>query len=157
MRYLWSLLVLCGLCYGQLQAQTTGFYGEKISDAGAKNLSDLPKMIGQETELGNITLRGTIVEVCKKKGCWMTLDMGNNQTMLVKFKDYGFFVPKTDDGKEVVIQGVAKRELVPVERLQHYAEDAGKSLEEIAAITEPEEKFTFEAVGVIIYNSNGME
>jgi hypothetical protein len=37
-----------------------------------------------------------------------------------------------------------------VETLRHYAEDEGKSKEEIAAITEPVTEYTFEAVGVII-------
>ena len=43
-----------------------------------------------------------------------------------------------------------KKKIVDVATLQHYAEDAGKSKEAIAAITEPQEMLTFEAEGVII-------
>jgi hypothetical protein len=49
------------------------------------------------------------------------------------------------------MNGIAYREVVSVEMLRHYAEDAGKSKEEIMKITEPETKLSFEADGVIIY------
>jgi hypothetical protein len=90
------------------------------------------------------------VAVCQAKGCWMKLDLGNNETMRVTFKDYGFFVPKDAKGREVVIEGVALKSLTPVDELQHYAKDAGKTAEEIAAITEPVQELSFEAVGVLM-------
>jgi hypothetical protein len=70
--------------------------------------------------------------------------------MRVTFKDYGFFVPKDSKGKEVVIEGIAMRKVTPVDELRHYAEDAGKSPEEVAAITEPVQELAFEAVGVLL-------
>jgi hypothetical protein len=71
--------------------------------------------------------------------------------MRVTFKDYGFFVPKEGmEGKEVVFEGVAKRKVTDVDMLKHFAEDAGKSQEEIDAITEPKVELTFVANGVII-------
>jgi len=70
--------------------------------------------------------------------------------MRITFRDYGFFVPKDASGKEVIIQGIAKKEVTSVEELRHYAEDAGESEEAIAAITEPEENIVFVADGVII-------
>ena len=39
---------------------------------------------------------------------------------------------------------------MPVEHLKHYAQDAGKSKEEIAKITEPKDELTFIADGVIV-------
>ena len=48
------------------------------------------------------------------------------------------------------MEGVAKLDTVEVDVLKHYAEDAGKSQDEIDAITEPEIKLAFEAVGVKI-------
>jgi hypothetical protein len=95
-------------------------------------------------------LKGEIAEVCLEKGCWMTVATGDGQTIRVTFKDYGFFVPKDAAGKKTVIEGEAKMETVDVATLKHYAEDAGKSAAEIAAITEPETKLTFVASGVEI-------
>jgi hypothetical protein len=49
------------------------------------------------------------------------------------------------------VEGRAFREVLSVETLRHYAEDAGKSKEEIEAITAPETRLSFEANGVLIY------
>src|SRR5690606_9591428 len=95
-------------------------------------------------------ISGKIIEACKKKGCWMTIDIGNDEIMRVKFKDYGFFVPKNADGLEMIMEGVAYMTVTSVDELKHLAEDAEKSKEEIDAITEPEHDLTFEAIGVII-------
>lgn len=70
--------------------------------------------------------------------------------MRVTFKDYGFFVPKDLEGEQVVMEGVLKRSVSSVDEQRHYAEDAGKSAAEIAAIQQPDTAYTFEAVGVLI-------
>ena len=88
-------------------------------------------------------------EVCKEKGCWMRLNVGDDEVM-VKFKDYGFFVPKNIDGKDVIVNGKAFISEVSVEDQRHYAKDAGKSSDEIAAITEVETTLSFEADGVLL-------
>ncbi len=74
--------------------------------------------------------------------------------MRVTFKDYGFFVPLDSKGREVVMQGKAYADTVTVDMLKHYAEDAGKSQEEIDAITEPEVANAFEATGVLVEAKN---
>jgi hypothetical protein len=89
-------------------------------------------------------------EVCQAKGCWMKLDLGNDEQVMVKFKDYGFFMPKNIAGKEVIIDGKAFVSEVSVDEQRHYAEDAGKSEDEIAAITEIKRTYTFEANGVLL-------
>lgn len=122
-------------------------YGEEISDEEAVAVSELVDMSGDSLYT---RVTGKVVDVCQAKGCWMKLDLGNDQTMRVTFKDYGFFVPKDSKGKEVIIEGVAKRKVTPVDELRHYAEDAGKTPEEIAQITEPQEELAFEAVGVLM-------
>ena len=97
----------------------------------------------------NAKMRGTISEVCSKKGCWMKLDMGNDKVVRVTFKDYGFFMPLNATG-EVVVNGKAFVSETSVDDLKHYAEDAGKSADEIAAITLLEITYAFEADGVLL-------
>ena len=92
----------------------------------------------------------TVKDVCQAKGCWMTLNLDNGKEMMVKFKDYGFFVPKDIAGKEVIVNGLAFVDEMPVDEQQHYAEDAGKSPDEIASIAEPKRTFSFEADGVLV-------
>lgn len=122
-------------------------FGEVISADDALPVAELVSM---SADSAYTKVTGKVVDVCQAKGCWMKLDLGNNQTVRVTFKDYGFFVPKDSKGKEVVIEGVALRSITPVDELRHYAEDAGKSADEIAAITDPVEELSFEAVGVLM-------
>ena len=99
----------------------------------------------------NLKFNANIKEVCSKKGCWMTLPAGNDdETIMVRFKDYGFFMPLDAAGKEVIVAGKAFVKEVSVVDLKHYAEDAGKSSDEIANITEPAMEFAFEANGVLL-------
>ena len=130
------------------QAQTTS-YGDELSDSKAVKTTKLDKVMDGK-EVLSIKLEGEISEVCQSKGCWMTVNTGDGQTMRVTFKDYGFFVAKDAAGKKAVFEGEAKMETVDVATLKHYAEDAGKSEEEVAAINEPETKLIFVATGVEI-------
>jgi len=91
-----------------------------------------------------------VKEVCQAKGCWMTAEMANGKELRVKFKDYAFFMPKDIAGQDVIINGKAFVKELPVDELRHYAEDAGKSKEEIEAITKPERTYSFLADGVLI-------
>lgn len=97
-----------------------------------------------------VTLKSKILSNCQKSGCWMDLDMGNNQVIKVSFKDYAFVIPIESEGKTATVEGFAKKELISVELLKHWAEDAGKTQEEIDAITQEEYIYTFEAKGVIL-------
>lgn len=98
----------------------------------------------------NSKMTATVNKVCQSKGCWMTLDLGDNEEVMVKFKDYAIFMPKDIAGKEVIINGKAYVTEVSVDEQRHYAEDEGKSAEEIASITEPKKTYSFEADGVLL-------
>ena len=125
------------------------YYGQEINQDGISNYDEM-KLATMETGLSKTKLEGTIVQTCPKKGCWMSLATATD-TLCVRFRDYGFFVP-TDSvsGKVAVIEGGLFLDTITVEMRKHYAEDAGKSEEEIAAITEPEYDINFIADGVII-------
>ena len=98
----------------------------------------------------HIAFSSTVNEVCKEKGCWMQLDLPQEDDVMVKFKDYGFFVPKDIEEKEVVVNGKAYVAEVSVEEQKHYAEDKGQTAEEVAAITQPKRTLSFLANGVLI-------
>ncbi|WP_405565350.1 DUF4920 domain-containing protein [Polaribacter sp. Asnod6-C07] len=97
----------------------------------------------------NVKFASKINDVCSKKGCWMKLPVGETETM-VRFKDYGFFMPLDSKDREVIVEGKAFLKETSVDELKHYAEDAGKSEEEIAKITAPKKEFAFEANGVLM-------
>ena len=81
----------------------------------------------------------------------MQVKVSDTDTLMVRFKDYGFFVPKSGvNQKNTVINGAASMDTVSVQMLRHYAEDAGKPQEIIERITEPETVIHFIAEGVLI-------
>ena len=133
----------------QTEKAAVNFYGEKISEENAVPAQEVKKLLAN-ADSAQVKIVGKIDECCQKKGCWLKVDIGNGEMMTVKFKDYGFFVPLESAGKEIVFEGVAKRETTDVATLKHYAQDAGKSAEEIAKITEAKQEITFEASGVLI-------
>ncbi len=99
----------------------------------------------------NVQFVSTIESVCKKKGCWMKVDLGKaDEQSFVRFKDYGFFMPLDGEKAEVIVHGKAFVSEISVDKLRHYAEDAGDSAEEIAKITQPKLQFNFEADGVYL-------
>ena len=129
-------------------------FGEKIDAKGAVSYDAvLPKLkqLKGADKLENVKVMGTVEAVCKAKGCWMNIASEKGETpMFVKFKDYAFFMPKDLAGKKVVMQGYAFKEITDVAALRHFAEDEGKSKEEIAKITKPKEEYKFMANGVLI-------
>ena len=146
-----QLMLLFCLLLGSytLNAQKGDTFGEKVKPSGAVEGQAFLKGIEGKDSM-NVKLKATILEVCQKKGCWMNVDLGNGKTMMVRFKDYGFFVPKDANGRTAIMDGKAFREVITVDMLRHYAEDAGKSKEEIEKITADEERLSFEASGVLI-------
>ena len=126
-------------------------FGEKITMQGAVAYDDLLSKMDSQDSLA-IKVKGNVSAVCQAKGCWMNIvsQQPNQPEMFVKFKDYGFFMPKDIAGRDVILEGYAFREVTSIEELKHYAEDEGKSKEEIDAITEPVEELKFMASGVLL-------
>ncbi|MEM9141437.1 MAG: DUF4920 domain-containing protein [Bacteroidota bacterium] len=91
-----------------------------------------------------------VTGVCQVKGCWMSLELPNGEGAMVRFKDYGFFVPTDVVGRQVVVDGTAFVEEISVEDQKHYARDGGASEEEVAKIVEPLKTYGFEAIGVLL-------
>lgn len=127
----------------------TGNFGASVEESDVHSISQMFETLEAKGDFEGKVI-GEIKEVCAHKGCWMTVDLPDGQLMRVTFKDYGFFVPKNSMGYPVIMEGVAKRSITDVASQKHYAEDAGKSKEEIDAITSAKEEYTFEATGVII-------
>ena len=109
-----AFLLVVISAYGQDHLESTGSFGEPIDKKGAVSAKKLAQKMDKAESL-EIKVKGTITEVCQAKGCWMTIDLGDDELMRVKFKDYGFFVPKDAAGKTAIIQGVANNEIIGVD------------------------------------------
>ena len=130
-------------------------FGEKFVPANVLTEKAMLKKYKSLKKGDTITIKfkSVIKEVCKKKGCWMNMDLSESKNSFVRFKDYGFFVPLNADGSEAIVNGKAYIDVVSVEELRHYAKDAKKSQEEINKITKPKVTYAFQATGVLIKKS----
>jgi Domain of unknown function (DUF4920) len=124
-------------------------FGEKTTADGAITVNQLTRLVSEDKPL-DVKVEGRVMDVCTKEGCWLKLEMAQGGTMMVKMKDHAFLVPVSLNGKEVVVDAVAKLNVTSVAELQHYAEDAGKSKEAIAAITEPKKEIVLTAKGILV-------
>ncbi len=155
--FLMVLLITTGSCTNKFSIKDTELtnydsFGDQISsediyfkNAIAEKYEDI-----KEGDTVNIAFTSTVNDVCKAKGCWMKVALDNDKETMVKFKNYGFFVPKDIENQTVIVQGKAFVSEMSVEEQQHFANDAGKSKAEIAAITTPKKTYSFIADGVLI-------
>lgn len=129
-----------------------GIYGEdfkNLKTLSSAEMGDIYKNLKPGDTI-NATFSGQVQSVCQAKGCWMKVDVGAEDPVMIKFKDYAFFVPKDLSSKDVVVHGKAFISEVSVEDQKHLAEDAGSPQEEIDAITAPKKTLSFTATGVKI-------
>jgi len=153
MKQIIGMFLLCLLLGACEQKEVTTAdpqkFGVEVNQTSAITLAELDNKMG-DSESIDCVVTAKVEEVCQKKGCWMTLKKEDGSAIRVTFKDYALFMPTDIAGKEVVLHGMATTKTESVEDLKHYAKDAGKSQEEIDAITEGITKMTIEADGVLI-------
>ena len=127
-------------------------FGVQIDDDNAMSATEMSdkyaKMVVADTVQTKFT--ATVTDVCQSKGCWMRLQLKEGQETMVRFKDYGFFMPKDIKGKEVIVNGLAFVEEMSVADQKHYAKDGGQSEAELAKITTVKKSLGFEADGVLL-------
>ena len=152
-------LMISFACMGQEEpietvSEPSGYtsFGEQIDANEAMGVQEMStaylKMAIADTVQAKFN--AVVTDVCQSKGCWMKLQLEDGKETMVRFKDYGFFVPKNIVGKEVVVNGSAFVEEMSIKDQKHYAKDAGKSDEEIAKITKTKKTYGFEADGVLL-------
>ncbi len=140
MRYL-VLALIAFAC--SAPAEKFGGHGEEITYESAISMNEFLTQVNDKEK--KFKVRGIIEEVCQMKGCWMTLRNDQGANVRVTFKDYGFFVPKDISGSEVIIEGVAIKEILDEDVARHYAEDGGKEYDESMRNT-----ISFVAHGVLV-------
>ncbi|WP_196885534.1 DUF4920 domain-containing protein [Aureivirga sp. CE67] len=128
------------------------FFGEKFEKDGSISKTAMFERYNnlKPGDTIDVKFNSTVNSVCKKKGCWTKVALDENNEAMVRFKDYGFFLPMNSENSDITVNGKAFITEISVNELKHYAKDAGKSEEEIAKITEPKRTLAFEADGVIL-------
>jgi hypothetical protein len=163
-----SIFLLLALVFGLASCQKSGLLAQKTTYELVGEAKVVPGNYGNVVKGADVVttaillqtvetagtftgkVSGNIKEVCTNKGCWFAMELPNGSKMRVTFKDYGFFIPTNSQGFPITIEGVATLTETDVETLRHYAEDQGKSKEEVEAINAPKKEITFEATGALI-------
>jgi hypothetical protein len=109
---------------GASEAQAPRVYGAPLTLEEAIPLSQVlaaPERYAEEPVL----LQGRLTDLCQRKGCWTVLQDGD-AVVRVRFRDYGFFLPKDALGSVALVEGVASvRELSEREARHLEAESRG--------------------------------
>jgi hypothetical protein len=136
----------------EVTALNYDFYGEKITDENVISATEMMAKYNTLKPGDTIALKfkAKVNEVCQAKGCWMQVAIADDKEAMVKFKDYGFFMPLDIGDQEVIMQGKAFVAEMSVDEQRHYAEDGGKTKEEVLEITEPKRTLSFTSSGVLI-------
>ena len=133
------------------EAQKGVEYGAGVPENITYNVQSIDqviKFLKKKNEIDRVTIKGKVTAVCPKKGCWVTLENTQNVEVFVKMKDYAFFLPQNIAGKTILLDAKVTKQETSVKELRHYAEDAGKSKEEIAKITKPKVEIRVLANGI---------
>lgn len=135
----------------QVPAEAGAKFGKATTADNAISIEEFVKVMAtkEEGKPQEAKIVGVVTEVCVKEGCWIKVQSPNGN-MMVKMKDHKFAVPVILNGKKIVIDGVATQTTTSVKQLKHFAEDAGKSKEEIAKITEPKKEIVIQAAGILV-------
>lgn len=156
MRHIYIVIILVLVSFSGSYAQESEnefqSFGEEIKADESMQMAEISALYSQMKIKDTLQAKftATVTGVCQAKGCWMSLALEDGSEAMVRFKDYGFFVPMDIVGQEVVVNGNAFVEEMSVADQQHYAKDAGLSEDDIAKITDVKRTFSFEADGVLL-------
>lgn len=120
----------------------------KVDETAVISVSELVARMDKSKDPQTVTIKAPLSAVCQNAGCWVQVPKPDGKPLMVRFKNHFTIPPTTPSGTESFIHGVAYWDTVSVKALRHYAEDAGKSVEEINKITQPEFKLNFEGDGI---------
>lgn len=132
------------------------YYGIKEMTAeGAVSVEEMQAMIDSTGAFeGKINTK--LAGVCKKAGCWVTIENPSGEPIRVVFGEHAFFVPiDTEEGKDVIIEGVATIDTTSIDMQKHFLDDAKEAGKEVSqadydAITADKIEISFNASGILI-------
>ena len=130
----------------KVQAAKGVVYGKVSEEKSAVAVDELKSKLVDDQFEGQV--KGKVIEVCQAEGCWIKVQRADGSAMMVRAKDHSFLMPANIVGKTVLIEGAATVKEVSEAQRRHYAEDAGKSKEEIEKIKGAEKDVQFAAKGV---------
>jgi len=113
-------------------------------------LSEPDKYVGKQ-----VLVKGRIVEVCQKRGCWVELAADQDfKTLRIKVNDGEIVFPMEAKGKLAVVEGIFEKYTLTkeqtIERLKHHAEEQGETFKP-GTVKEGMNYFQIKGLGAVIY------
>ena len=104
-----------------------------------------------------VRVEGEVLEVCKKKGCWMNLSGDQPDTQVrIKVQDDVIVFPTTAEGKYAVTEGLVKKMPLSLDEtrahLAHEAEEQGREFDP-ASVTQAITIVRVDGLGAMIRDS----
>jgi hypothetical protein len=123
-------------------------FGTKPDTSGIIEASKTEAFMGKKIRIST-TVRGKVIRVSKQKGGWFDLDAGNGKIIAAHFKNYNVTIPTGLQGKIVIAQGVAAKQII-ADDMQHFAGDTVVGKKQHPVKTDPKRRLIFEVTGLII-------
>ena len=146
-------LIFASLSFATDGETKTNTLGKPIT---LTEITKISTILGAPQEfLGDTVLvQGTIVDVCKKRGCWMELASDEEfQSIRIKVKDGEIVFPLSAKGSNATVQGVVeqlvftKEEVIKME--QHHADEQGTEFDP-STVTKGKTIFRIRGIGAQI-------
>ena len=136
-----------------LFASETKNFGEQLTLKETTLISEINKTPEDYIEK-DVLVEGLIIDVCKKRGCWIKIaGDAEYESILVKVDDGVIIFPMESKGKMARIEGkIEKVEYSleqTIERQKHKCELEGKEFDE-AKVTKPDVMYRLRALGADI-------
>jgi hypothetical protein len=153
MKRLLTIIAVASISVASYAQDKGSFYGDKFEQKTPVDVPGFMKTMkdikGTTVKINDVQVKGTIEEVCQSAGCWIRLKNPDGASVFVKFKNH-FTIPMDLAGSTAIVHGIASKKTISVDDQKHYAEDAGKSADEIAKITSSKEEVRIDASGIWI-------
>lgn len=128
-------------------------FGEPVN---AKETMKISKLLASPQDYldKKVTVAGTIVGVCQKRGCWMNLASDARfEKLRIKVRDGDMVFPMSAKGRQALATGYLKEIKLSLEQTQRYkaalAKRAGKNFD-LASVTSGMSIYQVSPIGVKI-------
>ncbi|MBB1269698.1 DUF4920 domain-containing protein [Shewanella sp. SR44-3] len=148
----YTLLLLAGLLAPLAQAATDKF-GEAVD---LKKLIPVAELMASPSEhlQQAVTIEGTVVSVCTKRGCWMEIAaQESSERLRVKVRDGDMVFPISARGKHAYATGMLTEIVLSPEQSRSYLENQAKKNQQVfdaSAAIEAVTLYQLQPIGVEI-------
>jgi hypothetical protein len=138
--YYKSMLVAALLTFSDLALAKNINFGTEVD---AENVTKISTIMAQPDKYlsSPVTIKGTVVGVCKKRGCWMTIASDKRfENLRIKVRDGDMVFPMSAKGSQAIATGKLNKIEFDLERTKQIKAQQAIAKNEVfdpASVTEP--------------------